>query len=257
MADRYTYLPSIGISIMLAWGIPLLFWRINIREKILFPVAIAVLFSLSVLTWMQCGYWRNSITLFGHALSVTKDNYIAHSNYGLSLFTEGKVKQAIGHYNKAIALSQSHAAEFYTNRGIAYDHLGQHQRSLEDYNEAIRLKPDLVFAYNNRGNTYHKLGHHQLAINDYNKAIQLKPDDPVAYNNRGGAYYVLGQYQSAIDDCNKVIQLKPDYVDAYRNRAVAYFKMGDKNPGCLDAQKACELGNCKTLAFARENGYCR
>ncbi len=223
MADRYTYLPSIGISIMLAWGIPLLFWRINIREKILFLAAIAVLCVLSVSTWMQCGYWENSITLFGHALRVTKDNYIAHSNYGLSLFTEGKVEEAIKHYDKAIALGQSHAAEFYTNRGIAYDHLGQHQRSLEDYNEAIRLKPDLVVAYNNRGNTFNK----------------------------------LGQYQNAIQDYNKAIKLKPDYVDAYRNRAVAYFKMGDKNPGCLDAQKACKLGNCKTLAFARENGHCR
>ena len=223
MADRYTYLPSIGISIMLAWGIPLLFWRINIREKILFLAAIAVLCVLSVSTWMQCGYWKNSITLFGHALRVTKDNYIAHSNYGLSLFAEGKVEGAIKHYDKAIALGQSHAAEFYTNRGIAYGHLGQHQRSLEDYNEAIRLKPDLVVAYNNRGNTFNK----------------------------------LGQYQNAIQDYNKAVLLKPDYVDAYQNRAVAYFRLGNSSPGCLDAQKACELGNCKIFVFARTNGYCR
>lgn len=222
MADRYTYLPSIGIATMLAWGLPLLSQRINIREKILFPVAITVLGVFSVATWMQCGYWENSITLFGHALRVTKDNYFAHGHYGLSLFAEGKVEEAIGHYNKAIALSQSHSAEFYANRGIAYSHLGQQQLAIEDYTEAIRLKPDLVVAYNNRGNTFNR----------------------------------LGQYQNAIQNYNKAIRLKPDHADAYQNRAVAYFKKGDEIRGCLDAQKACELGNCKTIETAKSRGLC-
>ena len=222
MADRYTYMPSIGIAILLSWGMPFLFQRLAIRKKILFSVAIAVLCILSVSTWMQCGYWKNSITLFSHALRVTKDNYLAHSNYGLSLFAEGKIEEAILHYNKAIDLSQSHAAQFYTNRGLAYATLGQYQRSIVDYNEAIRLKPDLVVAYNNRGNAFNKLGQYQRAILDYNKAIHLKPD----------------------------------YVEAYNNRAVACFKKGDKNPGCLDAQKACKLGNCKILADAKKKGYC-
>ena len=152
MADRYTYLPSIGIAIMLAWGIPLLFPREDIRKKILFPAAIAVLAIMAVLTWQQCGYWKNSITLFSHALQVTKDNYLAHSNLAIALFKEGKIEEAIDHYNKAIRIKPS--SQFYGNRGIAYNKLGQYQLAIEDYNTAIRLKPDYAEAYNNRGLLY-------------------------------------------------------------------------------------------------------
>ena len=141
MADRYTYLPSIGIAIMLAWGIPLLFQREDMRKKILFPAGIAVLAILAVLTWQQCGYWKNSIELFNHALQVTKDNYLAHNNLGLALFEEGKIEEAIDHYNKAIGITPDYDLAYY-NRGNAYYSLGQYQRAIEDYNKAIRLKPD-------------------------------------------------------------------------------------------------------------------
>ncbi len=222
MADRYTYLPSIGIAIMLAWGIPLfLFQKLEIRKKILFSVAIAFLCMFAVSTWMQCGYWKNSLTLFNHALQVTKDNYMAHNNFGLALFAEGKIKEAIEHYNKAIYLNPGHAAEFYTNRGIAYANLGQHQRSIEDYNEAIRLKPDLV----------------------------------AACNNRGFAYSMFGQYQRAIKDLNKAILLQPDNALAYKNRGSVYLSQGNNELGCRDAQMACALGHCELLEGAKGRGY--
>ena len=81
MADRYTYFPFIGIAIMVAWGIPLLIKPEVIRKKILFPAAIAALAIMAFFTWQQCGYWKNSINLFSHALQVTKDNYLAHNNF--------------------------------------------------------------------------------------------------------------------------------------------------------------------------------
>ena len=93
MADRYTYLPLIGIGIMLAWGMPLLFQRENIRKKILFPAGIAVLIILSVLTWQQCGYWKNSITLFSHALQIKKITIWRMTISDLALFAEGKTKR--------------------------------------------------------------------------------------------------------------------------------------------------------------------
>jgi tetratricopeptide (TPR) repeat protein len=325
MADRYTYLPSIGVSVMLAWGIPLLFKHEDARKKILFPVAISLLIIISILTWEQCGYWKNSDNLFNHALRLTKNNYIAHNNLGLSLLAEGKNKDAIGHFNKALSLYKEHAAEFYNNRGLAYANLGQYQLSIKDYNEAIRLKTDLVAAYNNRGLTYIKLGRYQqavedynevirlkpdyayayyfreiacanlgqhlstiedynkiirlkpdyadaysnrgmiygkqgqykLAIEDFNNVIRLKPDDANAYSNRGFTYANLGQYQRAIEDYNEAIHLKPDDYIFYSNRGVAYLQKGDNTLGCHDAQKACALGNCKTLESAKGIGLCR
>jgi hypothetical protein len=157
MADRYTYLPSIGIAIGLAWGIPLLFPREDMRKKILFPAGIAVLIILAVLTWQQCGYWKNSVELFNHALQVTKNNNYAHESIGSVLLDEGKNEAAIEHYNEALRVKSDNAYTHF-NRGLAFFRLGQPQRAIEDYNEAILLKPDFTDAYNNRGNSYAKLG---------------------------------------------------------------------------------------------------
>jgi len=131
------------------------------------------------------------------------------------------------------------------------------QKAIEYLNEAIKLKPDLAEAYNNRGKAYDDLGQHEQAITDYNEAVRLKPDLADAYYNRGKAYGDLGQHEQAITDYNEAIRLKPDYAQAYNNRGVAYFMQGNYEIGCPDAQKACELGNCKLLEWAKDKRYCR
>jgi tetratricopeptide (TPR) repeat protein len=221
MADRYIYLPSIGITLMLAWGIPSLIKDEAAHKKILFPAAIAALAILSFLTWQQCHYWKNGVELFSHALRITKNNHLA-----------------------------------YINRGVNYGKLGQYQRAIEDFNQAIRLQPHYGVAYNNRGNSYAELGQYQLAFEDFNKAIQLQPDYTEAYYNRGNAYAKLGQYQHAIENFNEAIRLNPNYADAYNIRGVAYLLQGNNNSGCRDAQKVCALGNCQLLEFAKGKGYC-
>ncbi|MGA2781720.1 MAG: tetratricopeptide repeat protein [Smithella sp.] len=222
MADHYHYLPSIGIAVMLAWGIPSLIESAEVRKKILFPAGVIFLSIMAFLSWNQCGYWENSIKLWKHALEVTKNNYRAHNNLGLALSTEGKIDAAINHYNKA-----------------------------------IRIATDDVYAYNNRGIIYGERGQYKLAIEDFNNAIRIVPTFAEAYANLGFTYANLGQYQRAIEDYNKAIRLKPDYAEAYMNRGVAYLKQGNNALGCYDAQKACALGNCKTLESAKGIGLCR
>ena len=242
MADRYHYLPSIGIAVMLAWGIPSLIKTEVMRKKILFPAAITFLTVLAVLTWQQCAYWKNSIELWNHALQVTKDNYIAHNGLGIALYDQGKIKEAIDHYNKAISLKQDFVYA-YNNRGNAYYKLGQYQLAIENFNEATRLKPDYIDAYIKMGNANAGLGQYPRAIEDYNQVIRLEPDYVDAYNNRGGAYASLGQYQRAIDDYDEAIRLKPDYPYPYYNKACA-----------LARQKKVSLA-CNCLRLAIERGY--
>ena len=172
MADRYHYLPSIGIAVMLAWGVPLLFPREDMRKKILCPEVIVALAILAVLTWQQCGYWKNNTILFSNALQVTKDNYLAHNNLGLTLFTEGNTEEAIYHYNKAIRIKTKYT-DAYFNRGIAYHKLGQYQRAIDDYSEAIHLKPDYIDVYINRGLAYSMQGNNKLVCRDAHKACDL------------------------------------------------------------------------------------
>jgi len=221
MADRYHYLPSIGIAITLAWGIPSLIKDEKMRKKILSPAVIAFLIIMSILTWKQCGYWKKSTSLFSHALQVTKDNDLIHNNLGVTLFDEGKTEEAIDHYD-----------------------------------DAIRITPNYDSAYYNRGNAYARLGKHQLAIDDFNKAISLNNDHVQAYINRGNAYARLSRHQMAIESYNEAIRLTPDNAYAYINRAFVYLNQGNKELGCRDALKACELGNCETLKAAKGKGYC-
>ncbi|MBN1364331.1 MAG: tetratricopeptide repeat protein, partial [Syntrophaceae bacterium] len=138
MADRYIYIPSIGISIMLAWGVPMLFKKENMRRKILFPTTVALLIIFSFLTWKQCGYWKNSIELLNHALHIRKDVYIVHDCLGVALFAEGKNKEAIDHFNQAILLHPEYHNAYY-NRGSVYLESGQYQKAIQDFSEAIRI----------------------------------------------------------------------------------------------------------------------
>ena len=248
MADRYTYLPSIGIAVMLAWGVPFLFPRESTYKKILFPVGLIFLAILSVLTWKQCGYWKNGTTIFSHALQVTKDNYMAHNNLGAFLFAEGKTKEAIDHYNKSIGISPDLVIS-YANRGIAYAKLGQYQQAIKDYNKAIRLTPDYAKGYLD-------LGLYQRVIDAYNEAIHLKSDLVDAHYNSGNAYGNLGQKLRAAEYYKEDISLKQDYAEAYNNRGSAYCIQGNNKLCCLDVQKACTLGNCKLLEDAKHGGIC-
>jgi tetratricopeptide (TPR) repeat protein len=256
MADRYTYLPSIGIALMMAWGIPYLIKSGNIRKKILLPAGIAIIISLSVLTWRQCGYWKDSVSLFNHALSVTKDNAPARNSLGDAFFKKGEFSKALYHFDKAISIDRKYAYAFY-NRGVTYAILTQYQRAVEDFNEALRLYPTYASAFHDRGIMYGQMGQYKLAIEDFDNAIRIAPSFAYAYNDRGFTYSKIGRYQRAISDYNNAIRLEPYYTGAYINRGVVYLILGNDTQGCPDAQKACELGNCKILEYAKGIGHCR
>jgi len=176
ISDRYTYLPSIGIAIIIAWGIPSLIKNEYIHRKILFPAGIVILALLAVLTWKQCGYWRNSFELANHSLEITKNNNTAHALAyllrGRAYFDIQRYEQALKDFSEVIRLVPD-CANFYYNRGFTYSKLGQQSRAIEDYNEAIRLIPNYVYAYYYRGKSYDSLGLHQRATEDYNEAIRF------------------------------------------------------------------------------------
>jgi tetratricopeptide (TPR) repeat protein len=194
MADRYHYVPSIGIAVMLTWGIPFLINSEDIRKKILFPAGIAVLVILSVLTWRQCGYWKNSIELFTHAVKVTKDNYKAYSLLGHAYSENGQYQQAIDNFSEVIRLKANYKMDYLMALS-------------EDFNKAISLKPDYINPYNYRGKAYSELGQYKSAIEDYSTAIRLKPDYTDAYNNRGDLYLNQGNKKLGCPDAQKACAL--------------------------------------------------
>ncbi len=221
MADRYHYLPSIGIAVMIAWGLPHLFAHRNALKKILFSAGIIFIVSMSILTWKQCSRWFNTVTLFSHTLKITENNYVAHNNLGLTLYKAGRINDAILHYNKAIA-----------------------------------IKPDYAIAYNNRGNVYSQLKRHSNALEDLNEAIRLRPDLADAYNNRGSVYFRMQDYKKSIKDFNEAIRLKPSFSFAYQNLGLAYLKQDNEDIACINLRQACSMGICNNLDWAKDKGFC-
>src|SRR5664280_2842256 len=253
MADRYHYLPSIGLAVMMAWGVPDLLKKWNYRKEILLASSALSILCLSIIAWTQVGYWQNSITLFDHTLKVTDNNWLAYNNRGFAYNILGNYRQTIEDCDRAIEIKPDYAEAYY-NRGVAYNGLGNYRQAIEDFSRAIEIKPDFADYYNNRGAAYVGLGNYKQAIDDYGRAIETKLGYAEAYYNRGAAYNGLGNYRQAIEDFSRAIEIKPGYTNAYNNRALVYLKQGDNISGCRDAQKACELGNCKLLEAAKGRG---
>jgi tetratricopeptide (TPR) repeat protein len=263
MADRYTYLPSIGISMMLAWGVPLLFPRVDIWKKVLFLLGLICLAILAVLTWRQCGYWENSVTLFSHTIKVTKDNYRAYNLRGIAFSEIGRYQAAIDDFSEAIRMKSKYD-EAYFNRGAVYYSMGQYSRAIEDYDQAINLKPHYVEALFNRGHAFNRLSQYQCAIADYDRVISLKGDIPDAYHHRGLAFNRLGQHHRSIENYDQAIRLKADYAEAYNSRGAAYYNLGKYQRAIEDYDRAIRLKadyaeayNNRGVAYAKLGQYSR
>jgi lipoprotein NlpI len=247
-ADRYTYVPLIGLFMIAAWGIPELLKRWRFRKEVLVALSAVSLVGLFMVTWTQVGYWKNSITLFDHALNVTDDNGLIHNNRGAVYSRLGYYARAIEDFNRAIEIYPKDAVA-HNNRGIAYGNLGNRTQAIEDFNRAIEIDAKYAAAHNNRGNAYGNLGNHTQAINDFNRAIEIDPKDAVAHNNRGIAYGNLGNRTQAIEDFDRAIEIDAKYAAAYYNRGIAYGNLGDHTQAIRDFDRAIEIDPKYAVAY--------
>jgi tetratricopeptide (TPR) repeat protein len=173
-----------------------------------------------------------------------------HSRLGNKLQADWDLKRAVD--------LDPNSAEVYIVRATYAKSQGNYNSEALDYlNKAIEIDPYHIVAYFNRADIYIKNKEYKQAVADYSRAIDIAPKY-LFYAHRGFAYNNLRQYQSAIEDCNEAIRQKPDYVVAYIVRGSAYLSQGDNNLlGCFDAQKACDLGDCKLLERAKGKRVCR
>ena len=220
MADRYTYLPSIGIFIVFAWGAAELFVRWRYRKIVLGITAGVVLALLLICTRRQVSYWRDSLTLFGHALTVMENNYVAHNNYGLALLENGQADEAFTHFTEALRINpRSSFAR--VNIGIDYLKQGKFNEAIVYLNEALHLRPDWAQVYYYLGQAYSQQGKYELAIENYNQAVQLEPNNPDVINQLGMVLEKQGKVEQAINEWEKVLKLEPNYADAHFNLGLA------------------------------------
>ncbi|MGB7906864.1 MAG: tetratricopeptide repeat protein [Syntrophobacteraceae bacterium] len=244
MADRYTYIPLIGLFVMAAWGIPELMkkWQPTRppRKEPLFALPALILPCLLIVTWIQVGYWRNSIALYDHSLKVASPSAVILCNRGVAYSKIGDYRQAISDYDRAIEINPQHAGA-YDNRGSVYAELGNHRQAILDYDRAIEINPKYAEAYNDRGITYGKLGNYKRAIEDYDRAVEINAKYAEAYNDRGITYGKLGNYKRAIEDYDRAVEINPKYASAYLNRAEAYSDLGNQRQAISDYDRGVKI----------------
>jgi protein O-mannosyl-transferase len=223
MADRYTYLPILGIQLAV---LPVLGKNSGAISVV---AAVVVLAGCVVQTWNQLGVWNNSFTLFNHAVAVTQNNYLAYNNRGLSFDRAGRLDQAIADYKQSLAIKPDYP-EANNNLGQALTQRGQPRDGLELFRAALEANPNLLSAHNNLGNALADDGKPAEALAHYDFVLTREPSDFNALNNSGIALSMLGRYAQAIERLEKAVQLAPDNVSAQRNLAKARAMMQQAGP---------------------------
>jgi tetratricopeptide (TPR) repeat protein len=216
MADRYTYVPLLGLFIMLVWALcdtaPAWPWR----ERAFALCGTLALLACSGLTWRQVQFWRNSETLFQHAVQVSPNNYLAYNNLGYYLADRGKTAEAMTNYLKSLSINPNYE-DALNNVGHALAGQGKFLEAIPYYEAALRVRPKHVEVHNNLGNALSELGKVDEAIWHYLVALKENPEHPDAHNNLGIALAMQGKIEDAIPHFRSAIRFKPTDAGAHSN----------------------------------------
>ena len=239
-ADRYMYVPMVGVLIMLSWGVSELLGRWRFRRFVLSFIAGICLSALMVCTWLQVGYWRNSFTLLSRSIAVTSGNYIAHLNLGNFLTRQNRAKEAIPHYKKAIKIYRNYVEAHY-NLGIALALERRYDEAIEEYYTVLRLKRRHGEVEFRLADALSQKGRLDEAIIYYNKALQRKPNDVEVLNNFSLALFKKGEINEAIKYYKKSLEIRPDSVEVLNNLGNALVKQKEFDEAVLLFKKALSL----------------
>jgi len=256
MADRYTYLPSLGPFLLFGLGMAWIGERTEMLQRhgsiaghIAVITGIALILALSVSTLKQISHWRNGITLWTAVIDEDADPApLAYYNRGLGYMRAGQYDRALQDYHAAIALDPRYV-NAYTNRGLTYKRTGQLDLALADYNRAIDLDPGYAVPYNSRGVLFAETGRFGQAMSDFTRAISLRPDYANAYMNRGITLRDAGRTDEALGDFNAAIRIDQNSAEAYNGKGTALTAAGRYDLALKDYARAIQLEPSSPMVY--------
>lgn len=225
-ADRYMYVPMAGLAIMLAWGAADLARRWPAATRPIVAVAITTCLAAAAVSAAQIQYWRNSETLFQHALDVTTDNYLAEHNLGSYLLAAGRLSEAVPHLEAALRIRPESAPSRSDLASALAQTPGRLPEAIIQYQAALRLLPDSAILHHNLASALAKFPERlPEAIAEYQAALRIRPDYAEAHNNLGLVLAAIpGRLPEAIAEYRAALRVQPDYAEAHYNLGVALSK---------------------------------
>ena len=246
-ADRYTYLSNVGLFLLVVWLVAEVAAVSRFRSRVALAAAVVLIGALACGAFVQTSYWRNSETLWTHALAVTSNNDVAHNNLGYLCVDRGKLDQAISHFEAASSI-RSRKQDPHYDVGSAFVQMnladslarkGLSDEAMVHYEEALRLQPNYADAYYNRGSVLFAEGRIDEAIADWEKALQLQPNDADAHTGLGNAFLRQGLLKEAIAHYERALTLSPQ--DPHSRNNIAWVLATASDPSIRDGARAVEF----------------
>jgi protein O-mannosyl-transferase len=250
MADRYTYIPSIGIFVIVAFGAQKIWQRFSLPGFILPAAAALVLCALAAVTERQLHYWRDDETLFRHAMEVTTDNVDAMINYGVALEYVGKPMEAIAQYQRAEKIAPGNYMVC-ADLGNLLSYMGKPDEALEQYRRAVQMNPKSRTLRDGLGSVLAILGHFNEATNEFYQAINLDPDSAAPHLYLGIALAGHKDFAAATNEFSEAIRLAPNDPAPMVEWAKALLQQGRDMEAVNELNRALQLDpdNFQTLTF--------
>jgi tetratricopeptide (TPR) repeat protein len=239
-ANRYTYLPQIGLCLLLTWAAADLTVSWRHRRQILGVAALGVIATLMACTWKQTAYWKNNESLWTHTAACTSSNYVAQNELGNILLQRGRVDEAMVHYQQALQIKPDSAEASY-HLGNALFQKGRADEAIAWYQQALQIKPGFAEASFNLGNALLQKGRVDDAIVQYQQALKIEPVLSEAHINLGNALLQKGRVDDAIAQYQTALQITPDNAEAHNNLGSALLRMGRLNEAITHYQKALQI----------------
>jgi tetratricopeptide (TPR) repeat protein len=240
MADRYTYLPQIGLAIALAWQANSVLGSWSHRAWAYGAAAAIVLLALMRCAYQQASHWRDSETLWNRALACTSDNVLAHVGLGVALREQGRVAEAIQQDREAVKIQPGYVVAR-TNLGESLCDQGQVDEAIAELEEAVRLKPDYAEAHNGLGAALAKKRRFEESIAQYQQALALDPGSAKAHNNWGVALRDQRRTAEAITHYEAALAINPRYAEAHYNYGIALAAQEQLDAALAEYGKALEI----------------
>jgi tetratricopeptide (TPR) repeat protein len=248
MADRYTYLPLIGIFLIAVWGVADLAAGRRRGRIAMAGAAGTVILACMVGTRHQVRHWRNGVTLFEHALEVTKDNSLAHNNLGMALMRQGRpeeaivhYRQAIAHYRDAVGIAPIVGALAHYNLGVVRMKQGKTEEAIRQFREALQIRPEYPEAHTNLGLALISQGKRDEGVTHYREALRIHPESIMAHLNLGVVLAREGKHDKAIAHFRKALEIDPRSAEAHTNLGLTLISQGKSDEGITHYREALRI----------------